>query len=126
VSTTRQQRREDFIIFTALGLAIFFIFALTLFLGPDPVPPTERGDNPMTPCELIAPGANSTPDTVDGHDFAGWSDWVSEDGTLDYANHAWTLTHWDHSSSTLGYANEEDGNIWNTRSCSEDHNTYTR
>lgn len=33
-------RKQDTILFTALGLAIFAIFALTLLLGPDPVPPT--------------------------------------------------------------------------------------
>lgn len=77
-----------------------------------------------SPCSEVAFGVADNTDGY-GHDFDSWRDIVVEDGQLDYAAHTWTLTHWNGKRQVLGYALEEDSDIWNTMPCAAANSRYS-
>lgn len=64
-------RKQDLILFTALGLAIFAVFALTLLLGPDPVPPTPAPGPDLCKPVPFQPGSNYLPPTPNDNATTG-------------------------------------------------------
>lgn len=90
-------------------------------------PVSLRGSEPEQPepAEPIVVGADPDcallvgPNGWDEGEGDAWTDHLAEDGTIDYANGTWTITHWDGQVEAVGWSLAEDSAVWNGPTCGD-------